>query len=257
MCELLGLSFNLPVKPNISFIGFRKRSKANPHGWGVAYYPDKAALIIKEPIKATDSLISKFIAEKFTIQSKIFIAHVRKASVGRISYKNTHPFSRELNGREYVFIHNGTIFNYKKLKIKDFKPIGNTDSEHFFCYLLQLIKDKNIRSWEHEDFKWLNSKLNEINNFGKLNIMISDGRHLFCYKDKNETKSLYYIHRKFPFPKIHLRDEDWDINLADIKDPKQEGYVISSKPLTDEPWEAILPSDLLIFKNGRLIFSNS
>ncbi|RSN77202.1 class II glutamine amidotransferase, partial [Candidatus Methanodesulfokora washburnensis] len=39
MCELLGMSFNLPVNPRISFRGFRLRGKYNRDGWGLAFYP--------------------------------------------------------------------------------------------------------------------------------------------------------------------------------------------------------------------------
>jgi len=42
MCELLGMSFNLPVRPSISFRGFRHRGEENPDGWGIAFYPDEA-----------------------------------------------------------------------------------------------------------------------------------------------------------------------------------------------------------------------
>jgi len=39
MCELLGLCFNQPIQPKISFKGFRRRGKYNPNGWGLALYP--------------------------------------------------------------------------------------------------------------------------------------------------------------------------------------------------------------------------
>ena len=51
MCELLAMSFNLPVTPNISFKAFRSRSERNPDGWGIAFYPDESVQIIKEPTK--------------------------------------------------------------------------------------------------------------------------------------------------------------------------------------------------------------
>ncbi len=41
MCELFAMSFNQPVRPSISFNGFRRRGKQNPDGWGLALYPDK------------------------------------------------------------------------------------------------------------------------------------------------------------------------------------------------------------------------
>ena len=44
MCELLGLCFNLPVRPDISFRGFRHRGENNPDGWGIAFFPDESAV---------------------------------------------------------------------------------------------------------------------------------------------------------------------------------------------------------------------
>ena len=252
------MSFNLAIQPNISFIGFSKRAIVNPDGWGIAYYPDKAVSIFKEPVKAGNSSLSKFIIENSSlIKSKIIIGHVRKASIGTISYKNTHPFTRELNGRDYTFAHNGTIFYFKKLELSVFRPIGNTDSEHLFCHLLHLIKNRSIIKWENEDFRWLQKKLNNINKKGRLNCVFSDGRHLFCYKDQNTEKSLCYIQRKSPFKRLSLKDEDWDIDLSEINDPSQEGYIISSKKLTNENWKEINGGDLLVFKNGRFLFGKS
>ena len=252
------MSFNKAIQPSISFVGFRKRAIINPDGWGIAYYPDKAAAIIKEPIKASESSLSRFIIENDSlIKSKIFIAHVRKASIGIISHKNTHPFMRELNGRSYVFAHNGTIFHYKKLELSNFHPLGNTDSEYLFCHLLHLIKNRGIKYWKDEDFRWLQRNLNSINKKGRLNCVFSDGRHLFCYKDLNTDQSLCFIQRKSPFKRTALKDEDWNIKLPKIKDSSQEGYVISSKKLTDEDWKEINGGDLLVFKNGRFLFGNA
>ena len=36
MCELLGLAFNKPISPSLSFRGFRHRGERNPDGWGLA-----------------------------------------------------------------------------------------------------------------------------------------------------------------------------------------------------------------------------
>ena len=52
MCELLGLSFNLAVNPSLSFRGFKFRGQENPDGWGIAYYPDEASQLFKEPTMA-------------------------------------------------------------------------------------------------------------------------------------------------------------------------------------------------------------
>ncbi|NHI90927.1 MAG: class II glutamine amidotransferase [Candidatus Lokiarchaeota archaeon] len=256
MCELLGMSFKLAIQSNISFIGFQKRALENPDGWGIAYYPDKSAVIIKEPKRLDQSMLSKFIFDNLILQSKIIIGHVRKASIGIISYKNTHPFSREFRGRDYVFAHNGTILYFKKLELSNYHPIGNTDSEHLFCHLLHLIKIRDISNWENDDFVWLKDQLNMINQNGRLNCIFSDGKHLFCYKDQYTENSLCLIKKKSPFEKKYLKDEDWDINFNEIQGSNQEGYIISSKKLTDENWKELNKGDLLVLKNGEIIFGN-
>ena len=94
MCELLGLCFNQAVRPNLSFKGFRIRSETNPDGWGIAFYPDTSAQIIKEPLEAEESLLSEFIENYPKIKSEIFISHVRLNSVSKPAFMNTHPFKR-------------------------------------------------------------------------------------------------------------------------------------------------------------------
>ena len=255
MCELLGMSFNQPVRPSLSFRGFRHRGERNPDGWGIAYYPDESVQVIKEPIKASKSLLSEFIM-KYP-KSKIFIAHVRYSSGSSVTYKNTHPFQRELNGREFVFAHNGTLHNYRGFNTGRFKPVGETDSEYAFCHILNSIENERISSWTDKNFKWLHNKLNEINEFGNFNCLLSDGEYLFCYYDKNGHNGLCFVQRKAPFNIVHLKDEDFEINLSEKKDPSQKGFIIATRRLTDERWENFLPAELMVFKNGEIIFSSS
>ncbi|MHA1820857.1 MAG: class II glutamine amidotransferase [Promethearchaeota archaeon] len=256
MCELMAMSFNQAVRPNISFRGFRQRSKKNPHGWGIAFYPDESAQVIKEPIKANESQLSKSLLKYKVVQSQIFIAHVRLTSVGERSHKNTHPFCRELNGKDYVFAHNGTIFNYQSLELGRFKPIGDTDSEYIFCHLLKDIEERRIDEWKKEDFDWLTSELEEINKYGAFNCIFSDGTYLFCYYDKRGHKGLSFVQRKAPYKNIHLLDLDWDVNLRGEKDYDQTGYIIATSKLTNESWKNFECGELIVFKDGKMIYSN-
>jgi len=256
MCELFGMSFNLPVRPNISFRGFRQRGESNPHGWGIAFYPDESAQIIKEPVQAKRSRLSEFLQDYQEVKSKIFIGHVRYTSIGSKSYKNTHPFYRELNGKEYVFAHNGTLENYRSLKLGRFKPIGETDSEYVFCHLLNCIEKRCITEWKNEDFEWLVEKLWEINENGNFNCIFSDSRFLFCYYDRNGYNGICFVHRIPPYSEIRLLDNDWEINLAEEKRPEQIGYIIATRRLTDEQWQDFKFGELIVFKDGRMIYSN-
>ena len=256
MCELLGMSFNLPVRPSVSFTGFRHRGENNPDGWGLASYPDKSAQIIKEPIKAGKSLLSKFYKDYQEVRSRIVIGHVRRSSVGKIKHRNTHPFIRELNGKEYVFAHNGTLANYDALALGSFKPIGETDSEYVFCYLLDCIRKKGITHWREPDFDWITGKLEKINRYGNFNCIFSDGDLLFCYHDKNGYNGLCYVHRKPPYGRIRLLDKDWEVNLAGEKNPEQTGFIIASKRLTNEPDEKFRLGEAIVFRDGGMLYSS-
>lgn len=257
MCELLGLSFNKPVTISLSFRAFRQRSQSNPDGWGIAYYPDKAAQVMKEPLSAEESRLSKFIQEYGSIESKIFISHVRLSSVGTVAYKNTHPFERELFGKDFVFAHNGTLGNYREsLLLRHFKPIGETDSEYVFCHILDWIEEKDITCWTNEQLECLWEKLKQINDFGRLNCVFSDGEYLFCYHDRGDYKTLSYVERKFPFDKVRLKDEDFEINLSEKKDKEQRGYIVATRALTNEGWKEFAEGQMIVFKDGEIVFSS-
>lgn len=257
MCELLGLCFNTAVRPNLSFKGFRIRSEENPDGWGIAFYPDKPAQVIKEPIEAEESVLSEFIENYPKIRSKIVISHVRLNSVSKPAFMNTHPFQRELNGKEFVFAHNGTLSNYEKdFDISGFKRVGKTDSEVAFCHLMNKIKEKEITSWDNSNFKWLYQQINYINNFGRFNCIFSDEEYLFCYFDMNGYKGLFHLHREAPYEHTHLSDEHLDIHLKKQGETEKEGYIIATKPLTDEEWYEFDPGELIIMKNGQIEYKH-
>lgn len=257
MCELFGMCFNERVTPSITFRGFRHRAESNAHGWGIAFYPDESALVYKEPIKATASRLSKFLRDYSEIKSKIFIGHVRYASVGNHTNKNTHPFQRELNGRDYVFAHNGTLSKFKnKLELGRIRPIGDTDSEHAFCYLLGVIEKKEISFNDEKDFDIVAETLREINKLGKFNCIFSNGEFLFCYHDMDNDVGLRMLRRVPPYGMIKLLDEDWEIDLSEQKDPSQRGYIIATRDLTNESWESFQPGELKVFKDGEIIYSS-
>ena len=256
LCELLGMAFNQPIQPNFSFRGFVHRGADNPHGWGIGYYPDceLAAQVIKEPLQSTNSTFAAFLKDNKGIRSKIFISHVRYATFSPC-FANTHPFSRVLGDREYVFAHNGHLSgNYRDLlSAGRWTSMGTTDSEYAFCHLMHIIENR-VPAWNEESFSRLENSMREINQFGNFNCLLSDGERLFCYRDINGYKGLHYTKRKAPFSSVKLVDEDYEINLTEEKAPSQKGFIIATRPLTDEQWEELEPGRLAVIDKGTLVF---
>jgi len=259
MCELMGLTFNRPVSPSFSFRGFRHRSAANPHGWGIGYYPAgkgcaaRAAQVIKEPVKADGSSMSAFLFQRYPVRSSVIIAHVRKASVGAKTHANTHPYQRELGGRDFIFTHNGTLRGYRGLDPGRRAPLGTTDSEYVFCHLLDFVEKKKLAAWRKRDLVWLEAKCREINGFGTFNAIFSDGRLCFCYVDrKRYNGGLSAVRRAPPFRRIKLSDEDWEVRFD--KKSGERGYVIATRPLTErEAWRPLDEARLHVFRKGEKI----
>ena len=63
------------------------------------------------------------------------------------------------------------------------------------------------------------------------------------------------ILKKAPFEVVRLVDEDFEINLAEEKRPTQRGFIIATDPLTNERWMKILKGNLMVFKDGDIVYS--
>ncbi|HRH05669.1 MAG TPA: class II glutamine amidotransferase, partial [Burkholderiaceae bacterium] len=145
MCQLLGMNSHLPASVNMSFTGFSQRGGATDHhgdGWGIAFFegeganPGKGVRCFIDKESAATSAIAQLL-KTYPIKSHNVVAHVRKATVGDVSLENSHPFVRELWGRNWVFAHNGDLKAYAPRLHGNFKPVGSTDSELAFCWLMQ------------------------------------------------------------------------------------------------------------------------
>jgi glutamine amidotransferase len=139
MCQLLGMNCNTPTDVTFSFSGFAQRGGVTDHhsdGWGIAFFEGNGVRHFVDHQSASQSPIADLI-RRYPIQSRNVIAHIRKATQGVVSLENCHPFVRELWGRYWVFAHNGNLMDYAPRLHGSFKPVGQTDSEVAFCWLMQ------------------------------------------------------------------------------------------------------------------------
>jgi predicted glutamine amidotransferase len=265
MCELLGLCFNQPVRPEVSFRGFRRRAQDNPDGWGIARFEGPACQVFKEPLQADKSALAEFLCDCELLKSTIFVAHVRDASVGKPALKNTHPFVRVFRRREVVLAHNGTL-HLDAGMLTRYRPVGDTDSEMLLCLLLGEMSQRCIR---FDAYQAIEQLLQQCNRYGTMNVLFSEGEHLYAYTERTAYQpeegngaarlrnGLFVVRRRSPFGKVRLEDEDWRIDLDEEKDQEQTGVVIATRPLTSgegENWERLSPGTLTVFKQGRQVY---
>ena len=113
MCRLFGIISDHECMDRISdkIEQFRTFAKNNPDGWGLGYYENGNAKIVKHPRNALKD--PTFLPIIDDVISNISIIHLRKRSIGEKTMVNTHPFAQG----DLIFAHNGTIRTASPMKI--------------------------------------------------------------------------------------------------------------------------------------------
>lgn len=251
MCQLLGMNCNVPTDIVFSFTGFATRGgRTDVHndGWGITFFEGAGVRHFVDYEAAIASPIAELI-KRCPIKSKNVIAHIRKATQGRIALENCHPFVRELWGRYWVFAHNGDLKDFAPALNGAFRPVGSTDSERAFCYLLQELRRRFGDT--PPELRVLSGALHELSAeiaaCGSFNMMLSDGTALFAHC----STDLYYIVRQFPFPTARLSDEDMSVDFSQVTTPNDRVAIIVTAPLTtNETWIRFAPGELKVFVDG-------
>ena len=251
MCQLLGMNCNVPTDIVFSFTGFAMRgghTDTHHDGWGIAFFEGAGVRHFVDHQSAVASPVADLI-KRFPIKSKNVIAHIRKATQGQVALENCHPFVRELWGRYWVFAHNGDLKNFAPVLDGAFRPVGNTDSELAFCYLLQQLRRRfgDTPPVLPELRAALAELVAEIASYGVFNLMLSSGDALFAH---GSTK-LCYVVRQHPFNTAQLSDEDVSVDFAQVTTPDDRVAVIVTEPLTtNEQWTQFMPGELKVFVDG-------
>lgn len=251
MCQLLAMNCNVPTDIVFSFTGFATRgggTGAHNDGWGIAFFEGAGVRHFVDYHAAIESPIADLI-RRCPIKSKNVIAHIRKATQGQVALENCHPFVRESWGRYFVFAHNGDLQNFTPELNGPYQPVGTTDSEAAFCYILQQLRKRfgDTLPPLPEMTAAIGELTAEIARYGTFNMMLSDGSALFAYC----SSSLYYIVRQYPFSEAVLSDKDVKVDFSEVTTPTDRVAIIVTEPLTtNESWTPFEAGELKVFIDG-------
>lgn len=258
MCELLGMSANVPTDICFSFSGLIKRGGlTGPHsdGWGISFYEGRGYRCFLDPLAGADSEIAKFV-KNYPIKSKNIISHIRQANRGKVSLENTHPFSREMWGQHWSFAHNGQLDAMEGEPLNYYQPVGDTDSERAFCWLMGKIREKFSQRPDDmsEVWQFINQCCEKLAEKGVYNMLLCDSEYLYTYC----TTKLCWIIRKAPFGEAQLIDEDLAVNFKTVTSEKDVVAVIATQQLTkNESWHTMKTGDFRVFKEGEVCFEEN
>ena len=247
MCQLLGLNANTPTDVMFSFTGFATRAEEHKDGFGIAFFEGAGARLFVDAQSARSSPVADMV-RRYPVRSENIIAHIRKATQGRVALENTHPFVRELWGRYWVFAHNGDLKDFNPRLHGAFRPVGGTDSERAFCWLMQELAKAHASV---PSIVELSATLRElapvVARHGTFNFMLSNGQALWAHCSTH----LHSIVRQAPFQVAHLQDEDISVDLADATTPDDRVALVVTEPLTrNEAWVPFVSGELRVFVAG-------
>jgi predicted glutamine amidotransferase len=194
-------------------------------------------------------LTAVFRIKRYPIKSKNVIAHIRKATQGEVLLENCHPFKRECWGKYWVFAHNGDLKNFAPPLSGLYRPVGTTDSEYAFCYLMQKMRERFGEQMPPLAAlsEFMREITTEIAQFGTFNMMLSNGDALFVHCSTH----LHYIVRQYPFTSASLSDDDVSVDFSILTTPLDRVAVIVTEPLTsNENWISLKAWEFCVFVDG-------
>lgn len=251
MCELMGMSANVPTDICFSFAGLMQRGgRTGPHkdGWGVAFYDGKGSRVFRDSAPSADSELARLLRE-LPIKSCTVISHIRQATRGKITLENTHPFMRELWGRSWCFAHNGTLKSIRQRPLDVHRPVGTTDSEHAFCWMINALRSRFRKPPRPEAFwRYVYRLARDLDTLGSFNFLLSDGHQLGAYCSTH----LSWITRRAPFGEAELVDDELRVDFAQLTTPSDVVTVVATRPLTrNEIWTTMAPGSMTVFSEGK------
>jgi glutamine amidotransferase len=231
---LFGFSGTHPIDLAPQLKTFYSHSDRHPHGWGLAYRDQGTLRIQKEAVRALDS-VSLQKQLQGPIESDMALGHIRLATVGHMAWRNCHPYqARDLSGRKWTLIHNGTIFSFPPMDPFYSRTDSDTDSACLLTYILSELngafRAQSAPLTAAQRFALLDRIVTQLAPGNKVNLMLYDGE-------------LFYVHTNYRNSLYQFAAEG--------------GMLFSTRPLDYRDWQPVPFTQLLAYQDGRLAFTGT
>ena len=257
MCELLGVSSLRPVTLEISFQKMIERADAgHPDGWGAVFYDKNDTYLFREPRPASDSRLASLLGQ-CGVESSLIISHIRRATTGAIELRNTHPFTREIQGRVHSFAFNGNVPDVFDLDLTmdRFCPVGDTDAEYAFCWILEWLMAEAVDGDAKQTAAVLQSCGEQLAEMGPANFLYSDSLNLFAFASRRShadgvhPPGLHFLSRRCEQTEETIAC--FGLSIDSPSNGEQRLGLVASVPLSDEVWTPLEENQLMILRDGQ------
>jgi glutamine amidotransferase len=222
------------------------QSRREPDGTGLGWFDDDGTPHVeKQAIAAYED--RAFAEEARERRSTTFIAHVRFASTGGLSARNTHPF--EQAGR--LLAHNGVIGDLARLdrRLGDSRALvrGDTDSERFFALITKETEAAggDVGAGIVNAARWVAAELPVF----ALNLVLITAAGLWALRYP-EVHDLFVLERRAGGPggSRHLEQASaaGSVRVRAGDMATQPAVVVATERMDEDPgWREIEPGHLL------------
>jgi predicted glutamine amidotransferase len=245
MCRLFGLTagrqrvsaaFWLLDAPDSLVV----QSRRNVDGAGIGFFdPAGAPVIDKQPVAAFDD--AEFSREAKQVTSQTFVAHVRWATAGGRTVRNTHPFA--MAGR--IMAHNGGFGETGLLdeRLGEYRDLvlGDTDSERYFALITQQTDAHggDVGAGITAAARWIGAHLP----VSSLNTIVAAPGELWALRYPAQH-ALHILERPAAGSGLHVRSATSSVHAPDLQDVSS--VLIASEELDGEDgWRMLAAGELV------------
>jgi glutamine amidotransferase len=247
MCRLFGLSA-APHRVRATFWLLRapdslaRQSRREPDGTGVGTFaPDGSPRLEKQPIAAYRD--AEFAREARELESATFLAHIRYASTGGLTLRNTHPFEQ----RNRLFAHNGVVHGLDELEseLGDYRRLvaGDTDSERLFALITERTDRHggDVTAGIADAVGWVADHLPVL----ALNLILTTATDLWALRYP-DTHGLFVLERPPVGRHLDQAGRAGTLRTRSSRLADLPAVVVASEPMDEDPrWRAIGSGELV------------
>lgn len=237
-----------PKEANTALLEFRKFAKfgcvgpgwvkGHKDGWGMVFYANgKIGKVTKREKDAyIDPEFPRAAARVSGAVPDVIMVHLRKASVGKKSPPNTHPF---VYG-PYSLCHNGSIKNSEKIEVLE--PMtefvkGTTDTElFFFRFMAKIGARPRSASMLRKKFIGEIKAVRKAHDYTCLNMFFTDGRTILALRDFNTQNDLVRREHLSSYYTLYLgRDSrnNFSISSEKVKTKGMKWRLLANRELVE------------------------
>ncbi len=230
--------------------------------WGLGSYPKDqvTSLVYKQAASSSSNPKKTNTIDWSSFRSSTFLFKIEDFEHNHVKH-DIQPFAKAFAGSEWLFAHSGKLDKVALEKLSEqesrlLEPLGRTDSELAFCYLLGKLRETTARSLRdlapNISLQWISS----LDHLGSADIILSDGATLLIYHGQNSKEELYYTRSTPPHTETEIKSEEFSLHFTDPRDAYRSRVLISSEPLSSFEWTKMLPGQLLIVRAGAIVWKS-